>query len=59
MPFVAGPHFSSWAVGLIFGITLYGLAAVAVLLAMYSLAVLGRRPPTWALAALRRQRRCA
>ena len=28
----------------------YGLAAVAVLLAMYSLAVLGRRPATWALA---------
>lgn len=29
---IPGPHFSAWAVGLIFGITLYGLAAVAVLL---------------------------
>jgi hypothetical protein len=49
--FIPGPHFSSWAVGLIFGITSYGLAAVAVLLAMYSLAVLGRRQANWALAA--------
>ena len=31
VPFIPGPHFSSWAVGLIFGITLYGLAAVAAL----------------------------
>ena len=31
-----GPLFSTWAVGMIFGITLYGLAAVAVLLALYS-----------------------
>ena len=38
------------AVGLAFGITLYGLAAPAVLLAMYGLVVLGARPPTWALA---------
>ncbi len=51
IPIIAGPHFSSWAVGLIFGITLYGLAAPAVLLAMYGLATLGGRPPTWALAA--------
>ena len=47
---IPGPVFSSWARGLIFGITLYGLAAVAVLLGMYSLAVLGRRNATWALA---------
>jgi hypothetical protein len=49
VPFIAGPHFSSWAVGLVFGITLYGLAAVAVLLAMYGLVVLVRRQATWAL----------
>jgi hypothetical protein len=51
VPLIAGPHFSSWAVGMIFGITLYGLAAVAVLFTMYSLAVLGSRQPSWALAA--------
>jgi hypothetical protein len=50
VPLLPGPHFSSWAVGLIFGITLYGLAAVAVLFAMYGVAVLGSRQPTWALA---------
>jgi hypothetical protein len=50
VPWIPGPHFSSWAVGLVFGITLYGLAAVAVLLALYGLAVLGTRRPTWALA---------
>jgi hypothetical protein len=37
--------------GLIFEITLYGLAAVAALLALCSLAVLPARTPTWALAA--------
>jgi hypothetical protein len=50
VPFIAGPHFSSWAVGLIFGITLYGLATVAALLALYSLVVLAKRDATWALA---------
>ena len=50
IPWVSGPVFSSWAVGLIFGITLYGLAAVAALLALYCVAVLGIRRPTWALA---------
>jgi hypothetical protein len=47
---VPGPFFSSWAVGLIFGITLYGLSAVAVLLALYSLAVLRSRNASWVLA---------
>ena len=37
------------AVAMIFEIRLYGLAAVAVVFAMYSLAVLGRRPASWAL----------
>src|SRR5439155_8109286 len=50
VPLVAGPFFSSWAVGLIFGITLYGLAAVAVLLALYCLVVLNTRRTTWGLA---------
>ena len=50
VPLIPGPFFSTWAVGLIFGITLYGLAAVAVLLAMYSIAVLGTRTATWPLA---------
>ena len=50
VPLLSGPFFGDWAVGLIFGITLYGLAAVAVLLAMYGLTVLTDRPPTWALA---------
>jgi hypothetical protein len=34
VPLIPGPFFSSWAVGMIFGITLYGLGAVAVLLAI-------------------------
>jgi hypothetical protein len=38
------------AVGMIFEIRMYAMAAVAVLLAMYSLVVLGRRQATWALA---------
>ena len=50
VPLVSGPFFGDWAVGLIFGITLYGLAAVAALLAMYGLTVLTDRPATWALA---------
>ena len=49
VPVIQAGHFSSWAVGMIFGITMYGLAAVGVLLAMYSLVVLGRRPATSAL----------
>ncbi len=51
IPLVPGPFFSSWAIGLIFGITSYGLAAVAVLLALYGFAVLGGRTASWALAA--------
>jgi hypothetical protein len=35
---------------MIFGVTIYGLAAVAVLLGLYSLSVLGRLKVTWALA---------
>jgi hypothetical protein len=49
IPLIPGPFFGSWAVGLIFGITIYGLAAVAVLLALYGVAVLRTRDGTWAL----------
>jgi hypothetical protein len=49
VPLIAGPFFSDWAVGMIFGITVYGLSAVAVMLALYSVAVLGSRKATWAL----------
>jgi hypothetical protein len=45
-----GPFFSSWAVGLIFGITMYGLGAVAVLLALYGLAAISTRRASWSLA---------
>jgi len=51
VPLFPGLYFSLWHVGLILGITSYGLAAVAVLLALYSLAGLGDRQSTWALAA--------
>ena len=47
---IPGPYFGSRAVGLIFGITTYGLASVAVLLSIYNLAVLGSRRASWALA---------
>ena len=50
VPLLPGPEFSSWATGLIVGIKFYGLAAVAALLALYGLAVLRTRPPSWALA---------
>ncbi len=43
---------SSWAVGLLAGIAMYGMGAVAALFAMYCLAVLSNRQPTWGLAAL-------
>jgi len=39
------------AVGMVFEIRMYGLAALAVLLAMYALTVLGKKDATWALAA--------
>ena len=51
VPLVPGPFFSHWAVGLLSGITLYGMGAVAAILAMYLRTVLGRRESTWGLAA--------
>ena len=51
MPLIAGGFFSVVAAaGMIFSINLYGLAAVAVLLALYSVVVLNKRRPSWALA---------
>lgn len=50
VPLLPGPFFSSWAFGMILGISLYGLGAVAAILALYGAVVLGARPPTWALA---------
>ena len=50
IPLIAGPFFSVWAAGLISGITVFGLAAVAVVFALYLLSVLDTRRPTWALA---------
>ena len=50
IPLIYGPFFSEWAVGLVSAITVFGLAAVAVLLALYGVAVLGTREPSWALA---------
>jgi hypothetical protein len=51
VPFLPIPYFSGSNVGLIFGITTYGLGAVTVLLGMYSLVVINARKATWALAA--------
>jgi hypothetical protein len=51
VPFLPIPYFSGSNVGLIFGITTYGLGAVAVLLGLYSLVVISTRKPTWELAA--------
>jgi hypothetical protein len=48
---VPGTFFSSWAAGLVFGITLYGLAAVAAIFVLYCLSVVGGRTPTWSLVA--------
>ena len=52
VPFIqGGPFFSSAARGMIYGIATYGLAAVAIVFAIYSLAVLSDRRATPALAA--------
>ena len=51
VPLVQGPFFSSWSFGMILGITLYGLGAVAALVAIYAVAGLGERQPTWTHAA--------
>jgi hypothetical protein len=50
VPLIAGPFFGTWAVGMTFGVTVYGLGAVAGLFGVYSVATLSRRTATWALA---------
>jgi hypothetical protein len=52
VPVVASTYFSYWATGLLFGITHYGLAAVAILVTMYHLAILPGRRPDWLQAGL-------
>lgn len=49
---LAGTFFSAWPAGMVFGINLYGLAAVALLFALYCFATLGPRRPAWASSAL-------
>jgi hypothetical protein len=49
IPVIAGPFFSNWAAGQLFGITVYGLAAPAVLVALHSVTVLGTKNASWAL----------
>jgi hypothetical protein len=51
LPLVAGPVLSAWAAGLLFGVTVYGLAAVGVLLGLYAVSVVRDKSPTWGLAA--------
>ena len=50
VPWLAGSYFASWAVGLIFGITVYGLAAVAVLLALHTVLARKVNNDSWAYA---------
>lgn len=45
LPFLfPGPHFTKWASGLIYGITLYGLGTISALLSMYVATVVTVRP---------------
>ena len=55
IPIVPGRLFDEWMpwgalYPMLYGIATYGLAAVAVLLALYGLVVLGEQPPSWSLA---------
>jgi hypothetical protein len=52
MPLIPGPFFSAWAVGLVAGVTVFGLVMVAGLLVLYCVTILDTRDPTWALALL-------
>jgi hypothetical protein len=49
VPVLAGALYGWWAVGLIFGISLYGLGVIAALLGLYIIAVLGSRRDTFTL----------
>ena len=50
IPLVPSGFFSVWAAGLVYGIIVFGLAAVAVLFGLYGLAVVGTRESSWPLA---------
>ena len=47
VPVLAGALYGWWAVGLLFGISLYGLGVIAALLGLYIIAVLGSRHDTF------------
>ena len=51
IPVLFGPFFSNWAVGLVFGISLYGLAAVALLLVVVAFVKPRVDTDSWAFAA--------
>jgi hypothetical protein len=50
VPLLAGPFFSVWATGMIYGIAVFGIAAVAVLCAAYALTIQRSLKPSWPLA---------
>ncbi len=50
VPLLAGPFFSVWAAGMIYGIAVFGLAAVAVLCVIHALAIQSTLQPSWTLA---------
>ncbi len=56
VPLLTGPFFSVWAAGLLYGIAVFGLAAVAVLFALYLLAVMGSTETVVAARLLCRER---
>ena len=47
---IPGPFFASWATGMLFGITMFGMGAVAVLFCLYCIAALRGREITWPVA---------
>jgi hypothetical protein len=51
VPLFAGPFFSVWAAGMIYGIAVFGMAAIAVLCVLYALAIQSALKPSWSLAA--------
>jgi hypothetical protein len=51
IPILEGPFFSVWAAGMLYGIAVFGLAAVAVLCVIYVFSIEHALRPSWALAA--------
>ena len=52
VPIIGGPVHTQWAVGMVFGITLYGSAAVAGVLCLYAATSMPDRKPSRALSGL-------